>query len=507
MEIPLLGFNLPTWLILLVTSAILLYKYLTRNLNVLKDLGYDGPKPYPIIGTFYNTAKLGIGHAPEVNMKKYGKVYAEYSGGSPVLVVGDIDILKKILVKDFGYFTNRRKFGEVEAPLDKMLTVVDDDEWKNIRNAMTPAFSGGKLRKTTRDINDCAENMVKNLGTVADEYISFEVKKFCGSYSADVLARVAFGVDIDSQNDPDHPFIKHMTSSLDFSFRKKPYIFVMMFMPSLAPLAKKLGWTFFGKEELAYFTDLVNQAIEVRKNIDPNAPERNDFLQIMLDAKEMKPVKEGEDLENKQRKPLTDADVLSNCIIFFFAAYGTIGDTMSMILFALADNPEVQEQILEEINNVLDDSKKCSYDQVKQLGYLDMVVDEALRLYAPAQQIDRLCSQDVVINGLKFPKDVVVNIPVHAIHMDPEKWPEPEKFIPERFSPENKAKMNPYHWLPFGYGPRNCVGMRMALVEVKIALVHMIRNFRIVKCDPDQKLERNKMTGAPIDLKLKVERR
>ncbi|ELU17544.1 hypothetical protein CAPTEDRAFT_120352, partial [Capitella teleta] len=330
-----------------------------------------------------------------------------------------------------------------------------------------------------------------------------------GSFSADVIARIAYGVDMDSQNDPDHPFIKHMKSSLDFSIRKKPFFAIAMFCPGLLPLASKLGFSFFEKETLDYFTNLVHGTIKMRKNADAAAPERQDFLQVMMEAKEMKSAKEGlgEADDNRQRKPLTDAEVLSNCIIFFFAAYGTIGDAMSMILYSLADNPEVQEKVFDEINSVLGDSKECSYDQVKQLSYLSMVVDESLRRYPPALMVDRLCSGDVVIKGYKFFKDLVVTIPVYALHMDPEIWPEPEKFIPERFTPDKKTEMNPYNYMPFGQGPRHCIAMRMALVELKVALVHVIRNLRIVKCHPDQELERNKMTGSPNDLKLKVQRR
>ncbi|ELU00337.1 hypothetical protein CAPTEDRAFT_229084 [Capitella teleta] len=505
MEIPFLGFGIPTWLVLVVTTVVLLYKYSTRKFKVLKELGVPGPKAYPLVGTQYKAMTAGVGEADLEYIKKYGKVYAGFSGDCPILVVADTDMLKQILVKDFNFFTNRRKVdGFIERPLNKMMTVVDDEEWRNLRNATTPAFSGGKLRKTTNDMNDCAKYLVNNLRKVAEEGDTFDVKKFCGSYSADIIARVAFGIDIDSQNNKDHPFVRHMTKTLDLNFFKNPFLLIAVFAPSLLPLARKLGFSFLSKDAAAYFTDLVNQAIDERRHSDV---ERHDFLQLMLEAQQMKPSKDGEPDENRQRKPLTDDEVLSNCVIFFFAAFGTIGDTLSMSLYALASNPEVQDKMLEEINSVLGDSVDITYDQVKSMGYLDMVMDESLRRYNPAPLVDRLCSQDIVINGIKFPKGVVVHVPIYAIHMDPEIWPEPEKFDPERFTPEKKAVMNPYHWLPFGFGPRNCVGMRMALIEMKIALVHIVRNFKITTSEPNQKLVRNNLSGSPLNLKLKVEKR
>jgi cytochrome P450 family 3 subfamily A len=365
---------------------------------------------------------------------------------------------------------------------------------------MTPAFSGGKLRRMTRDINECAQNCAANLEKVADEGGSFDTKKHIGAFSADVIARVAFGVDIDSQNDPDHPFVKHMTKTLDFRLWKRPFFLFAIFLQSLIPLVRKLGIRFMDKDTSDYFEKLVAQAIEEREKGDSD---RIDFLQIMLEAQEQ----HAEADENSQRKPLTRNDVISNCVIFFFAAYGTIGDTMSMILYALANNQDCQEKVLQEINEVLGDDKHLSYDKVKELTYMEMFVDEALRMYAPALLADRICGKEITINGIKFPKDVVVNIPIGAIHADPEIWPEPEKFIPERFTPEKKAEMNPMHWLPFGFGPRNCIGMRLALIEMKTALVHIVRDYKVQLLEPGQKLDRNKLTGSINGLRLKVERR
>jgi cytochrome P450 family 3 subfamily A len=295
-----------------------------------------------------------------------------------------------------------------------------------------------------------------------------------------------------------------MNKTLDFRPHKNPLIFIIIFAPSLAPLAKKLGMRFMAKDTADYFRGLFLRAFEERKK---GSAERIDFLQLMLEAQEMKACNTYLPEEHRQKTPLTDKEVLSNCIIFFFAAFGTVGDAMSMTMYALAKHPDIQEKLLEEIEEVLGDSERCSYDQIKDLQYMDMVVHEGLRMYPPAQITDRVCSEDCVINGVKFPKGMFVQIPIGAIHRDPDIWPSPKKFIPERFAPERKAEMNPYHWLPFGLGPRNCIGMRMALIEMKIALVHIVRNFKLSLMDPTQELTRNKFSGSPLNLNLRIEKR
>ncbi|CAO2630644.1 Cytochrome P450 3A31 [Lemmus lemmus] len=120
------------------------------------------------------------------------------------------------------------------------------------------------------------------------------------------------------------------------------------------------------------------------------------------------------------------------------------------------------------------------------MEYLDMVLNEILRLYPIGFRIDRVCKQDVDVDGVLVPKGSVVMIPVYALHHDPQYWPEPEEFHPERFSKENKGSINPYVYMPFGNGPRNCIGMRFALMSMKLALTKVLQNFSFQPCKETQ---------------------
>uniref|UniRef100_A0A8C8Z482 unspecific monooxygenase n=1 Tax=Prolemur simus TaxID=1328070 RepID=A0A8C8Z482_PROSS len=128
----------------------------------------------------------------------------------------------------------------------------------------------------------------------------------------------------------------------------------------------------------------------------------------------------------------------------------------------------------------------ATYDAVVQLEYLDMVVNETLRLFPIAGRIQRVCKKDVEIKGLFIPKGVVVIIPTHVLHWDPKYWPEPKEFRPERFSKNNKDNIDPYLYLPFGVGPRNCIGMRFALISIKLAIVKILQNFSFKPCKETQ---------------------
>merc|ERR1719494_178401 len=105
-----------------------------------------------------------------------------------------------------------------------------------------------------------------------------------------------------------------------------------------------------------------------------------------------------------------------------------------------------------------------------------------MRMYPPAYFTNRECAETTEIMGYKIDKGVVIMVPIYAIHMDPEHWPDPDKFDPTRFLAEEKAKRNPLAYAPFGYGPRNCIGMRLAMMEMKLCLARMLKNHRLEVC-------------------------
>lgn len=114
---------------------------------------------------------------------------------------------------------------------------------------------------------------------------------------------------------------------------------------------------------------------------------------------------------------------------------------------------------------------------------MDMVIDETLRMYPPAPMLDRVASNDYEYEGIKIKKGLIVAIPIYALHHDPDIYPEPEKFIPERFNDENRKSRESVAFLGFGAGPRNCLGMRFAMVELKLLITTILAKYRLVSCE------------------------
>ncbi|MEQ2218481.1 hypothetical protein XENOCAPTIV_003799 [Xenoophorus captivus] len=122
------------------------------------------------------------------------------------------------------------------------------------------------------------------------------------------------------------------------------------------------------------------------------------------------------------------------------------------------------------------------YQSLMEMEYLDSVINESLRLFPIAPRLERVAKASVEINDLVIPKGMVVMVPTWPIHRDPEIWPEPEKFKPERFSKKNKDNIDPYTYMPFGSGPRNCIGLRFALLVMKLAVVEILQQYSFSVC-------------------------
>lgn len=218
-----------------------------------------------------------------------------------------------------------------------------------------------------------------------------------------------------------------------------------------------------------------------------------DFLQLMLEA--------GKD-ENENvhggKKSLTDEEIIANIILILLAGYHTTSATLAYSCYCLAQNEDVQNKARAEIREALENSKsaKLDYDTLNSLPYLEAVIYETLRLYPPVTQTERQCSEDYVLKvntphlgkrEIPLPKGTGILIPIYAIHHMEEYYPNPRKFTPERFLPENKDSLVQCTFLSFVTGPRNCIGMRFALLEAKLALANILSKFHI-KMSPKTKV-------------------
>uniref|UniRef100_A0A672ZD81 unspecific monooxygenase n=1 Tax=Sphaeramia orbicularis TaxID=375764 RepID=A0A672ZD81_9TELE len=461
-----LYFSAGTWT-LLVAFITLFIVYAYWPYGIFKKLGIPGPKPIPFFGTMLAYRK-GFINFDEECYKKYGKTWGIFDGRQPVLCITDPAMIKTVLVKEcYSFFTNRRNF-RLNGPLYDAVSIAEDDHWKRIRSVLSPSFTSGRLKEMFDIMKHHSSNLVNSMKQKADKDQALELKEFFGPYSMDVVTSTAFSVDIDSLNNPSDPFVGNIKKMLKFDL--------------FNPLFLAIGTVLF-------FTTIPKKW----KNV------RVDFLQLMIDSQ----TSSGAD----EYKGLNDHEILSQAMIFIFAGYETSSSTLTFLAYNLATNPDIMKKLQEEIDTTFPNKASVQYQELMQMEYLDCVINESLRLYPIAPRLERVAKASVEINGLVIPKDMVVMVPTWPLHRDPDVWPEPEAFKPERFSKENKETIDPYSYMPFGTGPRNCIGMRFALVMMKLAVVEILQRYSFSTCEEteipfEMDIQGLLMPKRPIKLKL-----
>ncbi|CAG7832678.1 unnamed protein product [Allacma fusca] len=412
---------------------------------------------------------------------------------SPSILIRDLDLLKKIYVKDFDYFANRRKFHVDNEYNDYFLFVLDDQPWKDLRSIIGPTFTSGKLKQMFDYFQRSGSDLVQY---VADQkrktgLDSVELRDMYGRFVMDLIASTTFGFEGQCLKQEDSAFMKHGQDIIKNDFWRifKGLIF------SLSPgLMSFLRIPFFPERPCAFFKGVIKRVLKERHEKHGSY---KDFVQLMLDSAnkttcnesndrdENKAGKEGALTSATTRYKISDANILANGLIFIIAGFEGTETLLTLSTYYCAIYPEIQNRLREEIESVLEEHKgQSSYDAITKMDYLSMVLSEVMRLHPPFTRTERRVTKEYRIpdTNVVLPVDMIVVIPILSVHHDEKHFPEPQKFDPERFSAENKAKRHPYAFMPFGHGPRNCIGDRYALIEAKAGLVEIIRNFDILPC-------------------------
>uniref|UniRef100_A0A8C5G4X6 unspecific monooxygenase n=1 Tax=Gouania willdenowi TaxID=441366 RepID=A0A8C5G4X6_GOUWI len=457
----------------LTLCSLQLYAYWTYG--TFKKMGIPGPKPVPLFGNML-AYRQGFLNFDQDNFRKYGKTWGIFDGRQPVLCITDPTMIKAVLVKEcYSFFTNRRNF-RLNGPMYDAVSIAEDDQWRRIRSILTPSFTSGRLKEMFGIMKHHSDNLVSSMKKTADKDEPLDLKEFFGSYSMDTVTSTSFSVDIDSLNNPSDPFVSNIKKMLKFDLLS-PLFLIITFFPFFGPIFEKFEFSFFPSEVTDFFYTALQK---IKSNREESAKKtRVDFLQLMIDSQ-------------KNTDPsLSDHEILSQAMIFLFAGYETTSSSLTFLAYNLATNPEVMTKMQEEIDRTFPNKAPVDYQTLMQMEYLDCAINESLRLYPIAARLERVAKASVEINGLVIPKDMVVMVPTWPLHRDPNIWPEPEKFKPERFSKENKDTIDPYTYMPFGLGPRNCLGMRFAILSIKLAMVEILQKFSFAMC---------KETEVPLEL-------
>lgn len=490
--------------------TVFIHYYYKNVFSYWSAQGINGPSGYPFVG---NLIQLVLDRTIAKRWRQqYGKVYGIYWAAAPVLVVNDPWALRQICIKDFDKFPNHKVEDFLSDVQKSFLFSLEDDHWRRVRAVLSPTFTSAKMRRMTRLLNQCADDLLDSF----NEWLEagkqqVDLKEVFNLYTMDAIASCCYGLKMeryragDSLKSTRNGFVKDAIRLFEFKIWR-----MLVAICIDKRILKRFGWNLISNSVLDGFASRVEQIIKRRRESGRNF---DDYLQILLEAKlenphqataegilsdrmdakerhhagsegeylELKP----EEVEQMKGRTLTELEILSSAMFLLVVGLETTSTLLTNCFYALSFHPKVAEKLHETIGQMATEDDRTGeltfdYDALTSCQYLDAVVSETLRVLPPAWLTDRVAKEDYLLKNynVHLPKGSRVVILLGDVMKDEDYWSEPDKFDPERFMPENQDKIVPGSFCPFGLGPRHCLGMRFGLTEAKVAIAKLIMKFK-----------------------------
>ncbi|XP_026174316.1 cholesterol 24-hydroxylase-like [Mastacembelus armatus] len=394
--------------------------------------------------------------------KTYGPVYRINALHYVLLCVSCPEATKEILMsrkypKDSFYKRLFNLFGQRFVG-NGLLTARDHEQWYKQRRIMDPAFSSLYLRGLMGAFNDRAEKLMSKLMDIADSKTETQMLNLMNCVTLDVIAKVAFGVDLDLLNNSS-PFPKAIETCLKgmvyqvrdrmFEFKPKNWSFINE-VREACRLLRKTGAKWIHERKTA-----MENGEDVPKDI---------LSQIIKSAgQEENMTKEDEEF------------MLDNFVTFFIAGQETTANQLAFCTMELARHPHVLEKVRQEVDDVIGMKQDISYDDLGRLIYLSQVLKETLRIYPTVPGTSRELPEDMVIAGIHIPGGSTCFFNSYVTGRLEKFFKEPLTFDPDRFHPD--APKPYYCYYPFALGPRSCLGQNFAQMEAKVVMAKLLQRF------------------------------
>ncbi len=378
--------------------------------------------------------------------------------------------------------------------LGEGLLIAEGKKWFRNRRLLTPAFHYEILKGYVSNYNSCLSVLLRNWTASAKAKEPVLVFKSLSAMSLDIIMQSAFSFKSNCQeSEVRHPYVQacsdlvHLTSD-----RIMNPLYLLEGVYWLTPHGRNT------KKVCKFVHDYAENIISERKKAMPNEDARMsskrhknlDFLDILLKAKD------------EEGRGMSDLEIRNEVDTFMFEGHDTTTSGMSWTLYCLAQHPEHQEKIREEVRSVLKDRECLEYEDLTHLNYTTWCIKEAMRLYPPVFYFFRRSTEEIQLKEWIIPRDMILVIHVMAIHRNKHIWGNPEVFDPLRFKPGNE-KHGPYDYIPFSAGSRNCIGQNFAMNEMRVVVGTIVNRFSLkVDESHDVEFEPRVVLRSKNDIKL-----
>lgn len=439
-----------------IIMCIFFYTFSDYIRNALLAFKLPGPKAVPFIGNCLLIKEQQIlTNRVARGYKDYGPLARIWLSIFPFIVVFEPEHLQIILgsqkhtEKSFFYKLLHNFLG------DGLITS-SGKKWHNHRKLIQPSFHLNILEKFIGTFAASAQCLHKKL----KENEAVNITSLINECVLDILNESILGVPINGSKLENSPF-RQGKVVLDDRIAKPWLLFNWIYR-----LTSTFDEELNQKKRLDEFTK--KMILKRREALKGEVAERKSLLDYMLDISENHP-------------EFTEQDIVNETATFMLAGQDSVGASIAISIFLLAQHLNNQEKCIQEIDSIFGkDSRSPTLNDLKEMKYLEMCIKEALRLYPAVPIIARRLGEDVACGKTVLPAGCEIFIIPYATHRLEHIYCEPENYIPERFLPENCEERNPYAFLPFSAGPRNCIGYKFAILEMKTVISTILRSYRIL---------------------------
>jgi cytochrome P450 len=414
-----------------------------------------GPRGIPFLGSFFDVHRDVLGMF-ERGLREHGDTVRFGFGPFDFVVVHRPEDIRTILLERADDFCKSPSYAGLELVIGKGLLTSEGEFWKRQRKLLTPAFHHKRLADFGATMVRCASELADGWDRASNTQV-IDLHQQMLSLTLRIVGKTLFSTDLSAH-------AGNMGPALEVVLEHANFIATSMLMapPQWMPTPRNRRF----EAAMRVVDDLVLGIIAQRRRYPEKVGEDpGDLLGMLMAAT-------GDD------GAMTDRELRDEVATLVLAGHETTAQALTWTFMLLSRHPEIERRVVAEIQAVCG-SAPPSFEQLRALEYTGRVIDESLRLYPPAWLYERQALVDVELGGYAIPAKTMVAVVPWTLHRHPSHWPNPEGFDPDRFLPEAVAARPRYTYLPFGGGPRQCIGVNFALYESKLVLATLLQRYSV----------------------------
>ncbi|XP_072938257.1 cytochrome P450 6k1-like [Epargyreus clarus] len=429
--------------------------------------------PHPLLGSLTFLQKEN----PALWMRRVYEHFKEPYVGiwlfwRPALIINSTEIARNILTpSDANLFRNRFVTSGNTDPMGKYnIFAVKDPLWSRIRRCLTVLFTGSRLRALQNIITAKSKELVQRIEKDRQKTKFVDIRVIFTDFTTDIIGVACFGVANDATLTGDSALRSITKKLMSYSpFRALSWCSAFFFPELIDILRLKVIPT----DCTESLRKILRNIIAQRGGYETKVTESKDLVDILLKMKQ-----EGDDEDVDMNEDI----LLAQVVAFLQAGFDTTATTITFAIYELAYNPDIQDKLLKELQKAKEEhgDNILEIQVLSQLKYLNAVIDETLRKYPQLGWLDRTATVDYKIDDhLTITAGTPVYVNAVGMHYNPDYYPEPDRFNPDRFLPENVGNIKPFTYMPFGEGPRSCIGKRFGLYKSRTSVAAIILNYEV----------------------------